>query len=307
MLGDMSYARAEFLAETDWLDQQIGNPGLRIFDVTGMLTGSFQNIAKERAFDPGHIPGARFLNVAGAKGALSNRDAPLPWTWPTLLQFERDMSEAGVDNDSTVVLYASTPRVGVDLGIMWATRAWWVMHHFGVNCRVLNGGWEKWIAEGRRVSTESAVTSEARFTVSPGWQRGVASKADVLETIAGSGSACVIDALSEASFAGLDRARYGPRKGHILGAVNVPMTRLLDPGTGAFKAAHDIRSAFEREGVQWNRPVIAYCGGAIAATVDAFALTLCGHENVAVYDGSLMEWAADPTLPMIDPSASASS
>lgn len=300
----MGYAHPEYLSETDWLEQQLGNPGVRIFDVTGMLTASLQNVARERGYDLGHIPGAQFLDVANAKGALSNPDAALPWTWPTPAQFERTMQEAGVGDDSTVIVYSSTPRKGVDFGPMWSTRAWWVLHHFGVACRVLNGGWEKWLAEGRSVSAEPASRPETQFRAKSGGENGVANKADVLAAIGPEGSRCVVDALSEASFAGTDRVRYGPRRGHISGAVNMPMYRLFDPATGVFRPAEEIRACFERAGVKWSQPVITYCGGAIAATVDAFALVLCGHEHVSVYDGSLAEWSADPTLPMTDPSAS---
>ena len=297
------YAHVEYLAQTDWLEPRLGDPALCIFDVTAMLTSTFENLARARCHDLGHIPGAQFLDVASGKGVISNPDAPLPWTWPTPGQFERAMSDAGVANDSTVILYAATPRKGIDQGLMWATRAWWVMHHFGVNCRVLNGGWEKWVAEGRAVSTEGVSRPATSFRAAPGWERAVASKDDVLQAIGPGGAACVVDALSQASFAGTDRARYGARKGHISGAVNVPMSRLVDPSTGVFLPPEQIRASFEQAGVEWSGPVITYCGGAIAATVNAFALALCGHERVAVYDGSLMEWSNDPSLPMTDPSA----
>ena len=109
--------------------------------------------------------------------------------------------------------------------------------------------------------------------------------------------------MSAESYAGTDRAVYGPRKGHITGAVNVPMYALFDQDTGVFASADDIRAHFEQAGVLSSGHVITYCGGAIAGTVDAFALALLGHTNVSVYDGSLNEWTADPSLPMTDPSS----
>ena len=124
----------------------------------------------------------------------------------------------------------------------------------------------------------------------------------MLATLQNSGSTCVVDALSAASYGGTDKVAYGPRKGHITGAVNVPMYDLVDQETGVFASADDLRDHFEQAGVLSADHVITYCGGAIAATVDAFALILLGHTNVAVYDGSLFEWVADPSLPMTDPS-----
>ena len=213
------------------------------------------------------------------------------------------MGQVGVSHDSRVVLYASTPRKGIDNGTMWCTRAWWVMHHFGVQCAVLNGSWEKWVAEGRPVSTSPGSYPATTFIADAQWRRGLAHKEDVLTALQASSSTCVVDALSAASYAGTDKMAYGPRKGHITGAVHVPMYALVDQNTGVFASAEDIRAHFEQVDVLSAKNVITYCGGAIAATVDAFALALLDYTNVAVYDGSLFEWVADPSLPMTDPSS----
>jgi rhodanese-related sulfurtransferase len=91
--------------------------------------------------------------------------------------------------------------------------------------------------------------------------------------------------------------RYG-RAGHIASSVNVPAISLVDLVTHAYLPAAQLRSQFEAVGALGRERVITYCGGGIAASSDAFVLTLLGVPNVAVYDGSLLEWAADPTLPM---------
>ena len=92
-------------------------------------------------------------------------------------------------------------------------------------------------------------------------------------------------------------APYG-RPGRIPGSVNVPVASLLDPDTGAFRPPQALRQAFEAAGALGGRRVIAYCGGGIAASGDALALTLLGARDVAVYDGSLSEWIADPACPL---------
>lgn len=297
----MNYKNPQYLMETDWLAQHLNDANLRIFDVTGRLTAKFENRAKEKCYNQGHIPGAVFLDVASSKGVLSDPKAPLRWTCPTKEQFEALMGEIGVGNDSKVVLYAASPRIGIDNGTMWCTRAWWLMHHFGVQCAVLNGNWEKWVSEGHPVSTSPGSYPAAKFTADPQWRRGLANKNDVLNALQVPTS-CVVDALPEATYAGSGMMTYGPRKGHITGAVNVPMYSVVDLETGVFASADEIRAKFEQAGALSAENVITYCGGAIAATVDAFALALLDYTNVSVYDGSLMEWTADPSLPMTDPS-----
>ena len=298
----MTDDRSAYLGETEWLNERLDDQSVRILDVTGMLTSELKNVARERVYDEGHIPGAVFFDIASAKGALSDPNAKLPWTWPSKARVETAMAEHGVSNKTRAVLYAASPRLGVDFGLMWCTRAWWVMHHFGVDCVVLNGGYEKWVAEGRPVSTEPVKPAPARFVASGDGRHAMATKDDVCAALAESG-VCVVDALSAASYAGADKAVYGPRKGHIVGAVSVPMYDMLND-RGLTFADHDTLTARLAEcGLFANQPVITYCGGGIAATVDAFAFKLIGNDRVRVYDASLMEWSADDSLPMTDPSA----
>ncbi len=298
----MTYANPQYLKETEWLAQHLSDVNLRIFDVTGRLTSILVNTAKERIYDQGHIPGAVYLDVASPMGIFSKTNAQLPWTWPDKEQFETLMGQIGVNNESQVVLYAASPRSGIDFGLMWCTRAWWVMHHFGVQCAILNGGWEKWVAEGYPVSVSTESYAKTTYTAVLEWQKGLATKEDVLAALKRNDTTCIVDALSAQSYAGTDNMVYGSRKGHITGAVNVPMESMIDQDSYTFRSAAEMRERFAQAGIQLEKDVIAYCGGGIASTVDAFALALLGYEKVAVYDGSLFEWAADPTLPMTDPS-----
>ena len=298
----MDYAHPEYLIETGWLAEHLEDPLLRLFDVTGMLTGKLVNLARERAYDAGHIPGAVFLDVAAARGDLSDPEGPLPWSWPSAAQVERTMGALGVDNASRVVLYAATPRPGIDNGAMWATRAWWILHHFGLSAAILNGGWEKWRAEGRPVSTTPGGYPPSILQARPDGDRAMAGKEDVLAALEDP-AGCVVDALSADSYAGAASVTYGPRKGHIRGAGNVPMRRLLDETTGTFLPADELAAVLRDAGALEARRTITYCGGGIAATTVAFGLALLGRDNVSVYNNSLMEWSADETLPMEDPSA----
>mgnify|MGYP005626792845 FL=1 len=290
----MTYSNPDYLVSTEWLAEHINDANLRIVDVTAMLTSKLINRAEAEFFNKGHIPGAVFFDVPAGHGVLSDPDAPLPWTWPSKQQFEATMESVGIANDSRVVIVARTPREGLDSGTMWCTRAWWTMHHFGVDCAILNGGVEKWEAEGRAMVTERKAPAASQFTASDDYARGCADKSDVLAS-RGETETCLVDALSASSFNGDDDG-YGPRRGHIAGAVNVPFRSLINGESADFLEPDAMRNAVA--GMIDQPRVITYCGGAIAATVNAFALKLCGHEDVKVYDASLMEWSADETLPM---------
>ena len=293
---------AEYVVSTQWLADHLDDSSVRILDVTGMLTSKLINRAQEEFFDAAHIPGSLFFDVAAGKGVLSNQAAPLPWMWPTKAEFEATMEAYGVNNDTHVVIVARTPRPNIDSGTMWCTRAWWTMFHFGVHCSILEGGLEKWEAEQREMSAEATSVSPGSFTVTADFSIGAASKEDVLATIDDTDT-CLIDNLTAGSFEGTEQG-YGPRNGHIPGAVNVPFRSLVTDETSNFV---DLDSARKQFGDALNKPkIVTYCGGAIAATVGAFTLLRLGHKNVSVYDASLMEWSADESLPMHDPQSSGS-
>jgi thiosulfate/3-mercaptopyruvate sulfurtransferase len=160
---------------------------------------------------------------------------------------------------------------------------------------VLDGGWQKWHREGRPIETGPArPRPPTRFAVRR--QRPLmVGKDDVLRAI-GDGSTCTLNALSPEQHAGAGGNNYG-RAGRIKGSVNLPAARLIDPASGAFLPAAELRRRFDAVGAL-DRPVITYCGGGIAASADAFALVLLGHSDVRLYDASMSEWAADPGLPM---------
>jgi thiosulfate/3-mercaptopyruvate sulfurtransferase len=113
----------------------------------------------------------------------------------------------------------------------------------------------------------------------------------------GTDRTCVLNALTEEQHRGTGGVNYG-RPGRIAGSANVPARDLVDPKTHAYLPADVLRAKFAAAGALDAGRVITYCGGGIAASSDAFVLTLLGRDDVAVYDASLSEWAADPALPM---------
>jgi len=107
----------------------------------------------------------------------------------------------------------------------------------------------------------------------------------------------IVNALGPQFHQGLTPSRYG-RPGRIPGSVNVPAAALLDPATKAFVPLADAEAKFAAQGIAKDKRVIAYCGGGISATVDLFQLYQLGHDNLTLYDGSMGEWAKDPSLPI---------
>ncbi len=305
----MEFSKPEYLVTTEWLAEHLDRPDVRVLDVTAKLTGKLENRAEAECYRESHIPGSLFFDVPSGKGVLSDQAAPLPWMWPGPDQVIEALAAVGVGPDTKVVLAARTPREGIDSGTMWCTRAWWTLHHYGVDCAILHGGIERWEAEGRPMTGDrSTVPGAEPFVPSADWQAARATKDDVLAAVQGADAngaaapACLVDALPADSFDGTGTS-YGPRSGHITGAINVPFRSLIEAETAGFVGPDAMHAHLTDAGLLGDRPVITYCGGAIAATVDAFALALFDKTDVSVYDASLMEWTADPDLPMTDPSA----
>ncbi|MEP7215839.1 MAG: sulfurtransferase [Anaerolineaceae bacterium] len=286
--------RDRYLATTGWLAEHLDDPNLRILECTVFLRPNadgrpgYVAIPGQDEWAEGHIPGSVYADLPGD---LSDRDHALRFMMPPPEQFAQAMGSYGVGDGTSVVLYDRQSN-------MWAARIWWMLRTFGFdNARVLDGGWATWMAEGRRVSTDASSPRLATFTAMsrPGL---IASKDDVLEAME-AGQACIVNALNSAQHRG-DVAPYG-RPGHISGSVNVPAmgaNGLVDPATQIYRSTSEIRDRFLVTGAKQGERLITYCGGGIAASSAAFAATMAGFEDVAVYDASLSEWAADPSLPM---------
>jgi len=162
------------------------------------------------------------------------------------------------------------------------------------NAAVLDGGFEKWEAEGRPLSTDTGSYPGGHLTIRLQPNLFV-TKEDVLKAIDEPGT-CLVNALGRDIFSG-ENLRYG-RPGRIPGSINLPQVELVDPNTHAFLPANEIVRMFESAGAIGADRHVTYCGGGIFATVDAFWLYQLGHDNVAVYENSMSEWGPDHALPM---------
>jgi thiosulfate/3-mercaptopyruvate sulfurtransferase len=276
------------LVSTAWLEAHLGDPDLRVFDATVHLRpstpGPYRVESGRTDYEAGHVPGAAFADLAD----LSDPGAKLNFTRLPADRLAAALGALGVGSGTRVVVYTTTTP-------MWATRLWWMLRAAGFdNAAVLDGGFARWIAEGRPVETGARQYPAASLSLSdrPGFW---ADKNEVLAAI-DDGAVCTINALSPGVHSGEAAMNYG-RKGHIKGSRNVPYAALLDD-EGRYRSDGGLRGLFEDVGALGRPRVILYCGGGISATMDALALTRLGHPSIAVYDGSMSEWTRDPDLPM---------
>lgn len=283
----MELVRNDYLISADDLERVLSDPDLRVFETAANLEPRGPGMERELgrvAYDRGHIPGAQFLDLAGA---ASDTTTGLDFTLPQPAVLEELFRSLGINMDSRVVLYSSS-------NVMWSTRAWWLLHYLGhPRIAVLDGGFEAWRAAGRPVETAVPGFARGNFEAHP--RSDVFADKQAVADVIGDPSVCTVNSLGTATHRGEGRTSYA-RPGRIAGSGNVPFNDLL--AEGLFKPTDEIREILGRAGMLDADRVITYCGAGIAATIDAFACVLAGQDRVAVYDGSLSEWARDPDAPM---------
>jgi thiosulfate/3-mercaptopyruvate sulfurtransferase len=200
------------------------------------------------------------------------------------------MSKLGVGEGTRVIVYDRFMN-------SWATRVWWMLHAFGFDeAAVLDGGWRAWVADGRPISTDPEPD-----WAPPGFvtrlRPGVFVGSDEVLAAIDRDEVRLVNAMPAEMNRG-ERQDFA-RRGLIPGSSNVPFGELVDPDTHRYLPKDELAAAFS--GVLGADPeqVITYCGAGIAASNDAFVLSLLGVQDVAIYDGSMSEWAADPSLPLV--------
>jgi len=283
------------IISTEALATLLGQPNLRIYDCTTYnnppppgVDEPYIPLPGLATFREAHIPGADFLDLQGEFSDKSQRN----WFMmpKDVSQLEAAFARHGIGEGVRVVLYS----IG---SMMWSTRFWWMLRSLGFdNVTVLDGGLDKWKAEGR--VTESGASKgypAAAFKARP--RRGLfVDKHDTRAAI-GARDTVIVNALGPQFHRGLEPSRYG-RPGRVPGSVNIPAANLVDPKTKGFIALAEGRAIIEASGATKEKNIICYCGGGISATVDLFLMHQLGYDNLTLYDGSMGEWAKDPDLPI---------
>ncbi|PZQ90762.1 MAG: sulfurtransferase [Leifsonia xyli] len=277
------------LVSTQWLADHLGASGLLVVDASvasftqptgpiGYLSGHEQYLLD------GHVPGAVFADLIEE---FSDPAGDYPFTRPDAERFAAAAGALGIGPDTAVVVYDTA--VG-----QWAARLWWLLRAFGFDrVAVLDGGWRKWHAEERTVELGHVAPVATEFTATPRPELW-ADKAEVEAVLRGERAAALVCSTPLKEFTGEVVSR--PRAGHIPGSSSAPAALLVDRDLNTVLGPEALR---ERLAPALGAPrIITYCGGGIVAAASALALTLLGERSVAIYDGSLNEWAADPHAPL---------
>ena len=269
------YAKPDALVETDWLEEHVNDPNIRVIEVD----------EDTEAYEKGHIQGA------------------VGWNWTTDLHTEvgRDyvdqaglselLSAAGVGPDTTVILYGGNNN-------WFAAYAYWVLKLRGFDdVKLLNGGRKKWELESRELTQDARSVSGTGFSISGGERDQIrALRDEVLGKL--EGATGFVDVRSPEEFRGEKLAPdHLPQEqaqvpGHIAGAANIPWAKAANED-GTFKSADELKALYEAEGITGDREIIAYCRIGERSSHTWFALQeLLGYPSVKNYDGSWTEYGS---------------
>jgi thiosulfate/3-mercaptopyruvate sulfurtransferase len=277
------YAHPEVLVSTDWVEQHLNDPGVRLIESN----------EDTLLYASGHIPGAVHVDWTSDLNDQIRRD------YITREGFERLMSKIGASKDTTVVFYG-------DKNNWWACYAFWVFQLFGhTNARVMDGGRVKWEKEKRPTTRDTPSYAPTKYQAperSDAKHR--AFRDEVLAHMQARGQ--LVDVRSPEEYAGTrlhmpDYPNEGAlRGGHIPGAKSVPWARAINPEDGSFKTADELRKIYvEEKQLAPGNPTIAYCRIGERSSHTWFALKyLLGFDNVRNYDGSWSEWGNLVNVPI---------
>lgn len=281
MTSRMSYTTLISAAE---LAEHLGDPSWIMVDCRHNLA---DGDAGEHAYRAGHIGGAQFMHMdrdlSGARTGANGRH-PLP----RLADIVATFSRAGIDDSRQVIAYDQNNG-------MWAARLWWMLQWLGhPAAAVLDGGVDRWVAEGHLLTDNAPHPNGATFVARP--PAPTASAQEIMEHLE-DGALTVIDARAAERYRG-DVEPIDAVAGHIPGAINRPYTANLTTES-AFKPAVQLRTEFQTL-LQDSSPVrvVHQCGSGVTACHNVLAMAIAGLPGSRLYPGSWSEWIADPTRPI---------
>lgn len=284
LAGATGASASDALVSAHWVQDNLKNPNVKIFEVS----------VDPGVFERGHIPGAQNLNwhtdlVDPTRRDIADREA-----------FEKLLRQAGVDKDSTIILYG-------DNNNWFAAWGAWVFETYGLGDRVklLDGGRKLWEAEGLPLDTVAIETKGSNIEL-PDRDPAIRARfSDVVAVAEGKHDIKLIDIRSADEYNGKIFAPDGVkelsvRAGHIPGAVNVPWGTIVNKD-GTFKSADEIKAIYAEKGIDGSKPVITYCRIGERSSHTWFALKKILGYDVKNYDGSWTEYGNAVGVPVKNP------
>lgn len=274
----------DYFVTPQWLFEQQNNADLVILDVSAPMPT--QDIDYQSLYLKNHIPHAHFFDL----DEVADKTTSLPHMLPSDALFSETLTQLGISNTTTVILY--------DQGNLFsAPRGWWTLTTLGCrHVRILAGGLHAWIEAG--FATEQGETikvpTQSPFIVERDAQRYV-NKQQLLDNLE-TKQKQMIDARSADRFYGrAPEPRPGLRRGHIPSSKNVPWNELVV--NGQLKSKAELKQIFEQADVDLSQPIIVTCGSGMTAAILFLALTVLDCQSIALYDGSWAQWGAESALP----------
>ena len=288
----LAWKYPEAITSCEELKRNLGNKKVRVYDCTTFLHYTDDHPSKPYDVESGyqdyleeHIPGASFLDL---QNQISNTENQFKFTLPDMASLSSSFGKLGIGDPHHIILYSTN-------GLQWATRVWWMIYMLGYkNVSILNGGLREWKRNDYDLESGENFYSETTFLNSES-QSFFVGREQTVDAMSNN-SCFLINALTSDIHNG-ESTRYG-RPGRIPGSINIPFSDLMDINTHMLKSPKEALSVFEKYNINRDSEILNYCGGGIAATLNAFVLHQLGFEKLKVYDNSLSEWAMDTSLPM---------
>lgn len=258
---------------------------VQVFEVGAKTAYPIQAAQAKASYNNAHIPTAQYVNLIQD---FCNLRTTLEYQYPNETEMLQSLHKFQVDWDKPILIYDRDNHI-------WAARLYWIFKAFGhQHVYVLHGGLQAWQLKNLNMSDQikypktSLSVAKLKFD-----STFFADIEDVKSVVEGRSNSQLLNVLRPEVFRG-DELRYS-RAGHIPKSINIPFATFLD-STGKFKESI---SNFEAQfGLDLNREIIIYCGSGITASGAALALRRARAPSIKIYDGSMSEWSADPSLPL---------
>jgi thiosulfate/3-mercaptopyruvate sulfurtransferase len=271
-----SYAHPEVLVDTRWTEEHIKDSRVRIAEVDYDPKANYQL---------GHVPGAVLFDWRQDINDPVSRNVLNKQACEDLLQ------RAGVNNDSTLVLYG-------DFNNWFAAFAFWVFKYYGFkDVRIMNGGRKKWLEEDKEISKDIPNYPKGSYKASDPDKNIRVFLDEVKQALDARDGIKMVDVRSPKEFTGEILAppeyptEHAQRGGHIPGAENIPWAQAVNDKDGTFKSVEELRKLYESKGITQDKEIIAYCRIGERSSHTWFVLKyLLGYPDVKNYDGSWTEW-----------------